>query len=68
MVVGICVVVLRIALRVGTGMECQKLGLVSGLLLVEHVGFQQALGLQLSLQLAYLPRKTHLELRLLPAL
>ena len=45
MVVSICVVVLRIALRVGTGMECQKLGLVSGVLLVEHVGFQQALGL-----------------------
>ena len=41
-------------------MECQKLGLVSGLLLVEHVGFQQALGLQLSLQLAHLPRKAHL--------
>ena len=58
--VGICVVVLHIALRVGTGMECQKLGLVSGLLLVEHVSFQQALGLQLSLQLAHLPRKTHL--------
>ena len=58
--VGICVVVLHIALRVGTGMECQKLGLVSGLLLVEHVSFQQALGLQLSLHLAHLPRKTHL--------
>ena len=45
MVVSICVVVLRIALRVGTGMECQKHGLVSRLLLVEHVGFQQALRL-----------------------
>ena len=41
-------------------MECQELGLVSGLLLVELLGFQQALGLQLSLQLAHLPRKTHL--------
>ena len=43
-----------------TGMECHKLGLVSGLLLMELPGFQQALGLQLSLQLAHLPRKTHL--------
>ena len=55
MVVGICVVVLRIALRVGTGMECQKLGLVSGLLLVELLGFQQALSLQLSCVARYLP-------------
>ena len=37
-----------------------ELGLVSGRLLVEHLVFQQALGLQLSLQLAYLPRKTDL--------
>ena len=43
-------------------MECQKLGLVSGLLLLlmELLSFQQALGLQLSLQLANLPRKAHL--------
>ena len=41
-------------------MECQKLGLLSGLLLAEMLGFQQALGLQLSLKLSHLPRKAHL--------
>ena len=35
-VMSICVVVLRIALRLGTSKECQKDGLVSRLLLVEH--------------------------------
>ena len=33
---------------------------VSGLLRVEHVGFWQALGPQLLLQLAHLPRKARL--------
>ena len=42
------------------GMECPKLGLVSGLLLVELLRFQQTLGLQLSLPLAHLPRKARL--------
>ena len=42
------------------GLECHKLGLVSGLLFVELLGFQQPLGLQLSLQLVHLPRRAHL--------
>ena len=45
MVVSISVVVLRKAFCVGTGIECKKHALVSRLLLVEHVGFQQALRL-----------------------
>ena len=44
-VVSISVVVLRKAFCVETGIECKKHALVSRLLLVEHVGFQQALRL-----------------------
>ena len=46
-------VLLQLQLLQATGMESQKLGLVPGLLLVELLCCQQALGLQLSRQFAH---------------